>query len=218
MLRRFSLLSFALAALLALAPSTAHAQIGFAAGLNFDDAEGFGSAVTAEDDAVGATYDAATGYHVGIFFDMGLGPIAVRPGIYYRSIGKYETVGEVAGGGLEEESYDLSLIDVGLDLRYTLLPLPFVKPYLLGGPLFSFPQTDSETFDEVLSDVTVAANVGIGVSISPPGFGLRVMPELRYAFGVSGFLSDEEIETDFATFRPDGERLNSLQLRLNVMF
>jgi len=54
------------------APRESHAQLGVAAGLNFDRLSDIDAGSRS------ATFDNATGYHVGVFYDLGLGPPGVR--------------------------------------------------------------------------------------------------------------------------------------------
>lgn len=204
--------SSALAALLGLLfIPTAQAQLGIAAGLNFDD---IGDIDAGDREA---TFDNATGYHIGVFYDLAVGPLAVRPGLFYRDLGEVDASVEGLVGVAQD--FDVTLIEVPLDLRVRLAALPLIRPYALAGPVLSFASSDNESFDEALEDISVAANVGVGVEISLPIGGLTLYPELRYAFGISRFVDEEALTIGNATFTAnDGSRLNTFMLRLGVGF
>lgn len=185
----------------------AQAQLGIAAGLNYDDLSDLdtGSAET--------SFDNASGYHIGLFYDLAVGPLALRPGVYYMDIGEFEDA-----EGIFNEGIDLSLIEVPVDVRLRLAPTPVLTPYLMGGPVFRFPSAESEDFEEVLEEVNIAGNVGAGLELSVPGLGLRLYPEVRYTFGLSNFTRDEfEVGGQNFTVEEEG-RLNTFILRLGVAF
>jgi hypothetical protein len=191
---------------LASAPA-ANAQLGVAAGLNFEsfDDLDFGSS--------SATFDNATGYHAGVFYDLGLGLASVRLGVFYRDIGNVAVT--VAGGG-NEYLFDLNMIDVPVDLRFNLTATPAVRPYILAGPVFSFPNSGDDTFGDELETVSVSGAVGAGVQI---GLGaLTLYPEVRYGVGISRFMNDS-FDIGGTTFTSDNtQRLNSVMLRLGIGF
>lgn len=198
-------MAVALAALLVTA-TPARAQLGVAGGLNFNDLGDI------EGDAT-ASFESSTGYHVGAFYDLALGPFALRPGVYYRKVGTYEFVG-LAGG---DRAFDMSLVEVPVDLRYRVLPLPVFKLYVLGGPVLYFPSAE-EGFDAAVKDVSYAVDLGVGAEFSLPGAGFTLQPELRYGIGVSDF-TEETFEIEGQTITPsDSESLQGVALRLHVKF
>lgn len=197
----FSLL---VVALLAWMPQSAHAQLGVAAGLNFDDLSDISGSRS-------ATYESSSGYHFGVFFDTGSSPIALRLGAYYRDMGEVELdLGEFG------EFFDLSLLDVAADVRFSVLPLPLVEGFVSAGPVISFPSSSNDEYAETLESNSISGNVGAGLAISLGG--MTLTPELRYSIGVSRFMKDEfsirgiDFETD------DAQRSNSVQLRLGLIF
>ena len=187
------------------------AQPGAAVGLNFD---------SITDIDVGdreATFDQATGYHIGIFYDLEAGPIAIRPGLFYRQISDLKVDISGVDNALTPFSFDFSLIEVPVDVRARMV-MPFVKPYLLIGPVFSFASTGDEAFEDALEDLTIAGNIGLGVEVNLPGFTPRLLPEIRYGFGISRFMK-EDLEIAGYTFQPeDAQRLNTIMLRLGIVF
>ena len=94
----------------------AQAQFGVAAGLNFETADGIN---TSSGDA---TFENATGYHLGVVYDAAAGPLKIRPGLLYRKVGEYE---------FPDDRTEIERFEVPVDLKFTL-PVPLVTPYLLG--------------------------------------------------------------------------------------
>lgn len=191
--------------LLFLAASPARAQLGVAAGLNFDRI----TDIRINDKE--STFDNATGYHIGLFYDIGAGPISIRPGVYYRDLSQIDA--SITGIA---ESFDVNMIEFPVDVIFRLAATPVVKPYLSVGPVVSFARTSDSDFEGAIEDFNVAANVGFGLSLSVPGLGLRLFPELRYAVGLSRFVKSD-FELLGQTFRPDDTaRMSTFMLRLGV--
>lgn len=187
----------------------AHAQLGIAGGLNFES--GSDIEVSTADNA---TFDNATGYHVGVVYDLGLGPVSLRPGLIYRRVGTFQFSGSAFPGG--ESRYDVSAWEVPLDLRFSLLP-SVIRPYLLGGPMVTFPQGEEE-FDDAVDELSFSLNIGAGVEIAVPGSPFVFQPELRYEFGATDYISDD-FEIGDAEFHPqESPRFSALGLRLHVLF
>lgn len=140
------------------AAPTARAQLGIAGGLNF---ETIGDVKTT---AATGTFDNATGYHIGIFYDLNTAFIAVRPGVFIRDVGEVAFRLKQAG-----EKVNLSFIEIPVDVRVPLLAAPLVKPYLLAGPVLSFPRSSDKEFDSSLEDLSVSATIGAGVQVAISG-------------------------------------------------
>ncbi len=176
-----------------------------AAGLNFDR---LGDISTQS----GATnFDNATGYHFGVFFDLGALPIAVRPGIFIRKAGDvdWNVTGVV-------QSFDLTLIEVPIDVRIPLLQAPLLKPYILGGPVVSFPRSNRDEIQDSFEDFLLSGSIGFGVEVKVPAIGLRLYPEVRYAFGVSRFMKDSFTIGGVNFDAEDSTRLSAVMVRLGV--
>jgi len=103
----------------AFSPQTASAQLGFAVGGNFNDLSDI-------DSDPPTTFDNATGFHVGVFYDLGVGPVALRPGLFYMDAGDFDANGD----GFEAQSFDLQFIEVPVDVRFNVLTAPIVRPYV----------------------------------------------------------------------------------------
>jgi len=182
----------------------AQAQFGVTGGLNFETADDLRSTTDGRE----ATLDNSTGFHVGVVYDLGFGPLAVRPGVLFRKVGTYK---------FSDDRFDVSAIEVPIDVRLTVFPLPVLRPYLLAGPQFSFVQGEDE-FDDATEDLSFSLNVGVGTEIRPPFVDLILQPELRYEVGTMSFL-ENDFEIAGQTFSPeDDPNFSAFSLRLNVLF
>jgi opacity protein-like surface antigen len=200
--------SFAFSTLVALllmagTAAPAQAQFGVAAGLNFESVDDIETSTQNN-----ATIDNATGYHVGVVYDLGLGPLNLRPGLFYRDLGTEFEFPDSRG--------DVAAWEVPVDVRVSVLPLPLVNPYILGGPKASFYRSDVDEFDDALEEVTYSFTLGVGASLSV-GSTLTLQPELRYDFGATDYVSDD-FEIGGTEFSPEDPKLSSFALRLNVLF
>lgn len=183
----------------------AQAQFGVAAGLNF---ESVGDIETETNN--NASFDNSTGYHVGVVYQLGGGPVSLRPGLIYRRVGTYEFE-------TLDERYDITAWEVPVDLRLTVLPAPAVSPYVLGGAMATFPRGEGE-FENAVEDVSYSFNVGAGVEISIPGSSLMFQPEFRYEFGATSFVQ-EEFQIGNTPFSPqESPQFSAIGLRLHLFF
>jgi len=190
--------------LLSISGTPAQAQLGVTGGLNFDSLDDINES---------ATLDNSTGYHIGIVYDLGFGPVSIRPGLLYRDVGSFEFSGVP---NVDVDEVDVTAFEVPVDVRVTIFPFPLVSPYVLGGPNAFLPRSDSDAFDDGLEDVSLTFNVGVGADVSIPGVGLTLQPELRYEFGATDYIDDFSIgATDF---NPTDRKLSAFALRLNVLF
>jgi len=192
-------------AVLASGPASARGQgFGIAVGANFADRHDIdvGSAK--------ATFNNSTGYHVGVEFEVGAGPLALRPGVFYQRLGSYDFP--------SGDEFKLSAVEVPVDVRLTVLPLPVVSPYLVAGPVLTFPMATG-AFGDAVKSMSLTADIGAGVKISLPGSGLLLMPELRYSAGVTNYLKDS-FQIGGATIQPStsSKRLAHVMLRLHIFF
>ena len=207
--------SLALSTLLALvlALGTAvptQAQLGVAGGLNFESAGDIETSTTDN-----ATLDNSTGYHIGLVYELGLGAATIRPGFFYRRVGTFEFAPSALPQG--ENRFDVSAWQVPLDLRFTVLPTPLVSPYVLAGPMATFPRGEDD-FDDATEEISYSLNVGIGANISLPATSLKIQPELRYEFGATKFIQDD-FEIAGQDFSPqDSPNFSAFGLRVNVIF
>ncbi len=198
-------LALALLAFAAFGAAAARAQLGVAVGGNFNQL----SDIQTEPEA---TFDNASGFHVGLFYDLALGPVSLRPGVFYVDLGEFDA----AVGGFNAGTFDLNLVEIPVDVRVRLAAAPVVRPYLLAGPVFRFASTGNDDFNESLNPFTYAGNVGLGLEIGAPG-GLTLFPELRYSFGVTS-LTDDFTFLGAGFEADEDQHLNVFMLRLGVAF
>jgi len=211
-MKRNAPLTACLTVLLLIATATftapVQAQPGIAGGLNFNQLDDINTG------SVNANFRSATGYHIGVFYDLALGPIAIRPGIMYRRVGEYHFPELQLP---DRDSFSMSLVEVPIDVRWRLLPTPLVKPYLLAGPVLTFPQAEGD-LDDGVESTNLTADLGAGIEVTLPGLGFTLMPEFRYGIGATKFIKDEFMIGNTTVNPEDEPRLNSIMLRLNVKF
>jgi hypothetical protein len=189
----------------------AQAQLGVAGGLNFESAGDIETTTTNN-----ATLDNSTGYHLGLVYELGLGPATIRPGFFYRRVGTFEFSTD-ALPQIDDPRFDVSAWQVPVDLRFTVLPTPLVSPYVLAGPMATFPRGEGD-FDDATEEISYSLNVGVGANISLPATSLKIQPELRYEFGATNFIKDD-FEIGDVDFEPqDSPSFSAFGLRVNVIF
>lgn len=202
--RTSTALSTLLVLLLLGTATPAKAQLGINGGLNFSSVDDIDA-----DDRSG-TLDNSTGYHLGLVYNMGLGPVDIRPAFVYRRIGEYELGASSLPG---QARYTVSAWEVPIDVKFTL-PLPVISPYVLAGPMVTIPRGEDE-FDDALEEVSYTLNVGVGGSISVGSATLE--PELRYEFGATKYIKDDFTIGD-TEFQPrESPKYSAISLRLNIL-
>ncbi len=203
---RFLLVALALALASAATAPFAHAQVipkfGLAGGLNFGSLS----------DATAIDLDQSTGYHVGIFGDVGFGPLAARISVLYVKAGDAQI--SVGGGTASGGNTSVTFIAVPVDFKFRF-PSPVVKPYALLGPEARFPVGDLTDFSGSRS-TTLALNFGVGAELSAI-VGPSVFAELRYGLDVTGFVDGGELPGGVGTFDSnDSFKVNAFFLRIGV--
>ena len=185
----------------------ASAQFGFSAGLNFDK---LGDVKTGDRKA---TFDNATGYHVGLFFDLGAGIVSVRPGVFLHRFGDVVVVEDAL-----TTKFDLNSIEVPIDVRIRALSVPAVRPYVLVGPVFSFASSNDAAFNDALRELTMSGNVGGGLELTLPGTDVTLYPEVRFSIGLMSLLEEgKEINIGGSTIVADeASSLQTVMLRLSL--
>ena len=179
------------------------AQIGVAAGLNYEEISDLEIGNTK------GTFDNASGYHIGVFYDLGVGPAGIRTGLFYRSMGKFDA----SLPGIVKD-FDLSLFEIPVDFRFNLSATPVLTPYVIFGPVFSFPFSSDNDFKDAFEQVSVSGNVGVGLAMNL--MGLRIFPEFRYTIGISRFMK-KNLSIGSVNFEAtDPQRLNTVMLRIGV--
>ncbi|MDE2878393.1 outer membrane beta-barrel protein [Candidatus Palauibacter soopunensis] len=184
-------------------PPAAEAQIGILAGYNRDTLAEF-----LPENGFDLT-DLTDGYHVGVFLNLNLATFSVRPALIYHRMPEL-----VAMAGDERVQFDIDMVEIPLDFRVRL-PLPAVQPYVLGGPVLTFPSSTFSGVDDLLTARPVRAEFGVGVELD---LGFRLWPEVRYGFGISSLMGSD-VAVGSRVLQGDGEpRHDTLTLRLGISF
>ncbi len=187
-----------LALLLALAvPSQAQVvpniDLGVAGGVNFASLS----------DAQTLDLDNSTGYHIGLYADVGVLFASARTGVYYVRAGDIRD-----DVGTTPDDFDTSFDYVAVPVDFQIkTPTPILQAYALIGPEFRFPVDGLDTFET--ENVQYAGNVGLGVRGGLPLVGPSGYLELRYGRDFSGLRSD-------AGSSDDDVKVNLVMIRLGV--
>jgi len=204
-----TLFVIALVGVLIASPETAAAQFGIAAGANFENLGDLDATMS------DASFDRATGYHVGLFFNLGAGSFAVQPGVFLRDFGDVTLVDDA-----RSRSFSMTSIEVPVDLRWHPLSGVPASPFLMAGPVVGFATTTDEAVEDALTELTLSSNVGVGVEIGLSNGGLALVPELRFTRSLTRFFEEgETIDIGGVDFTPvDVSRQSAVMLRLGVRF
>lgn len=209
MIKHASLLTIALTLLAgSISADVVRAQgVGISAGSNFN---GLSDIETSSGEA---SFQNATGWHLHLWFDLPLGPVAVRPGLRYMSMGDLFSDVDVEIGMDADDDELVRMLEVPIDVRFRL-GLPLITPYAMVGPVLRFPASADD--EDRLESFSMAGGAGIGVELGLGG--VRLYPELKYTFGITRFTQETyeiggvEIEAD------DDQRLNAVMLSLGIAF
>lgn len=189
----------------ATSPVYAQGGLGVSAGANFDRLSDIDLSGT------NGEFENQTGWHVELWYELGLGPVSVKPGIRYMDAGRlYEGMSE----GDFRDTFSIQMVEVPLDLRFRFAGTPVASPYFSAGPVLRFPLASGGEIDDGLETVSVAGGVGVGVMLKAGS--LRVYPEIIYTFGLSRF-TKQEFELAGRTFTTeDNQLLNATMLRIGI--
>ncbi len=183
-----------LALLLALAAPQAQAQIipsidiGIAGGVNFANLS----------DATGLDLESSTGYHIGLYADVGVLFASVRTGVYYVRAGDIRELGDGTPDDFDA-SFDYVAVPIDFQIK---TPTPLFQAYALIGPEFRFSVDGLDTFET--ENVQYAGNIGLGVRGGLPLIGPSGYLELRYGRDFSGLRSgggDDDVKIHLVMIR-----------------
>lgn len=199
-------------AVLAGGAGVAQAQIGITAGLNFEQAGDISDAAgnLSQDVALSE----ATGYHVGLVFEFGGDRFRMRPGIIFRNVGTY-SLPDDADVGDAGRNFDVSVIEIPLDLRMKVLPIPYINPYVMVGPMVALPQGEGD-FSDATRRWALSGNVGGGLSFAVGS--VKIQPEVRYQFGLTDYISDGFTIGNENIDPVDQPQFSALSVQLSLMF
>ncbi len=202
---RSLLLQFGLIGVLLGWAGSAQAQLGASVGLNFNRLSDINTGDTR------ATFKNSQGWHVALWLDVPLGPVALRPGLRYMDAGSLYRGASDGIPGIQDD-FDVSLLEIPIDLRYRLT-FPLITPYVMAGPVLRFPTGADPEIEDNLERLSLAGSLGVGVEVNL--MGLRLYPELQYTFGVSRFTKGFAVGD--VTIEPDArQHLNVVMLRLGI--
>ena len=207
-------LSLVLLTGLTLAVAPARAQLGASVGygLNMLNEPSFSSPAT-------NTFEGTGGLNIGVFYGVNFGRIGVRPGLYFRQSSFDWMLDEVEFSPLETV---VRTAEIPLDILFHF-PMQQISPYVVAGPSINFLHTNQPDLRQVLdrsegSTRFVSLNLGAGVEVRVPNLGLKLLPEVRYSYALSGFLQEEYIIRT-VPFASDGSpHYSSLTFRLGISF
>ena len=161
--------------------ASSQAQFGIVGGANFAAL----SDIQANNQAI--SFDNATAFHAGLFLDLQLGPLNLRPAAYYLNAGSLFEGSTV----FQNDNFDLAYVTVPIDvvINFGLGP---IQPYLFVGPEFRIftPSGIPAEIEAGLQDFVFNGTAGLGVKFQAPGLGLTLYPHLRYSFGISSYTND----------------------------
>ena len=160
--------------------ASAQVRLGVVGGANFASL----SDISANESAV--SFDNATAFHGGLFLDINLGPINVRPAVYYLNAGALFEGTSV----FTDDNFDMTYVAIPADVVFTFGLGP-LKPYFFIGPEFRIftPSDVPQELEDSIQDFVVNGSTGLGVRIDLPGSDLTLFPHLRYSFGISEYTS-----------------------------
>jgi hypothetical protein len=200
-----------LIAVVALTASTSGAagiQWGLRGGWNLD------SISDVQSGSIEDSFSAATGYNFGVFGDVGIGPLHLRPGLTYIKTGSVFDGTSV----LSTDEFDLSYVVVPVDVVVGL-GIPIVSPYVATGPEFRVLASSGDApqdFEDQLKSVGATWGLALGFELGAPGAPVRFLPEVRYSFDLSS-ITEETYEIGSTTVTSDG-KLTSWRFSLGMMF
>lgn len=199
---------FAIAASLLCVPAS-QAQFGIAAGANFEDL----GDLDATDSR--ASFDRATGYHVGIFFTLGAGRAAIQPGVFMRDFGDVRLVEDG-----RFRTLSMTSIEVPVDVRLRIIQTSGFAPFVSFGPVVGFTTTTDDGFEDAIRELTVSANVGGGFELGLPASGFTLVPEIRFARSITRYFEEgETFDIGGLQFTPvEVSPQQAVMLRLGIRF
>ncbi len=181
------------------------AQIGFSAGYNYNK-------LTDIDLGGGlSSFENASGWHAELWFDLPIGPLALRPGLRYMSAGSIFEFANDAEANFRD-NFNINLFEIPIDFRFRF-NMEVITPFITIGPVLRFP-SGSKSEISGMHNVSVGGGLGFGIELD---FGLfMVYPEMKYTFGITQF-TGEEFQIAGRTFTTtDTQLLNGVMLRVGV--
>lgn len=194
--------------------SPAQAQLGAAAGygLNMPNDPSFSSPAQ-------NTFESTGGVSVGLFYNFSFGRLALRPGLFLRQSSFDWQLDEVDFSPLQSK---IRMAEVPIDVRFRF-PREQFSPFVVAGPGFNFAHTDQPDLRQVMNSPEgttyfTSLNAGAGIEIPIASLGLRLLPEVRYSYALSGFLKENYIVRTVPFEADSAQRMDHLTFRLGISF
>jgi len=125
-----------------------------------------GNLIDEANEIIDAKGDGGVGFNVGIFGNLNLGFIYIRPKLVYSQTSSSYDLGSGMSGDFKSSTLDLPVL-VGLKI---IKPISFVL-----GPAFKYiidSDLKGQSFESISNDVTVGLNVGVAIIIGRIGIDL----------------------------------------------
>jgi len=189
-----------------LAPVATAQNFGVSAGANFQRL----SDISVND--LETKFNSQTGWHVGAWVELPLGPAALRGGGRYMAAGKLFD-GVQSNYPSIRDNFEISMVELYVLLRLGI-PSPVVSPYVFAGPVFRLPTQNDAEISNDLKILSYAGEIGGGLvfKLGP----VRLFPEIAYVFGLTRFIENEIILQLISLQVGDPQKLNMAMLRLSV--
>jgi len=159
------------------------------------------------------TFGRQTGWHAGVWGEVGIGPVAARLGVRYLSAGKL--LDGITSRYLSMmESYEITMLDLYLHGRMSFLQTPFIRPYVFAGPVVRRPVGNHPTLKGDLQTMSYAGEVGVGVRLD---LGIiKVYPEIAYVFALSKFTERKWVIRGIRFEASKSPRLSMAMVRVSI--
>lgn len=114
-MKKHVIIGFAFA--IALISQTSFAQLGVRVGMNFSN-------LSLNEEVVDAATNSKTGYHAGLTYNLGVGPVGLEVGALWTTLGSEIDLSSVEAAKAE---VDLDYIQVPVALRFNFFPMLYAK-------------------------------------------------------------------------------------------
>ena len=193
----------------------AKAQIGFAGGFSANLASEPSFTSTNK-----TTFDAKGSFNFGMFYNFRIGAITLRPGLFISQADFDWELEGISNPLLSPVQNSIRMASFPIDLLYHF-NAGSISPYIVLGPSFNFIHTDQpdlrQTFDKPKGSTNFASfTLGAGLEIQPDGWGVILLPEVRYGIALSGFLKEDYIVRTVSYASDSAVKMSTFVVRLGI--
>jgi hypothetical protein len=165
------------------------------------------------------SFEPTGGFNFGLFYDFRFGAVTLRPGLFIRQA-DFDWELEGINPNLNPLQSSVRVAEFPIDLLYHFRG-PTMSPYIVVGPSFSFLHTDQPDLRQSLDNPKGSTSypsltLGAGLEFQPPGWGIILLPEIRYSFALDGFLEEDYIVRTVSYSADASQRMSSLVVRLGI--